>query len=152
MDTKGQETDAANPARAKGGRPRAGETLEIEHIRVLEAFVRRPNRARIALDLGMSASKVSAILRLPVVQAELAKLTADVLEMARQHLLTAVGHALDTLVALLDDQDPTVRFRAAKEILDRAMSLSESGGVSETEAAVDQRIAATISELEAVRG
>jgi transposase-like protein len=87
-----------------------------------EGKARGKTSSQVAREIGISEVTASAWLKLPEVREMIQELQVEAWQESQSQLLQIQGEAVSTLVNLLKSQDETMRFKAAKELLDQCSS------------------------------
>ena len=112
------------------------QRLQQQHLKIVNLALSGLTRSQIAQEISMSPQNVGMVLKSPLVQNELARRRDKLEPRVDQEIATAVTRAKEcvedasenaakTMVGLMSEESPRVRFSAARDILDRAMGRAQ---------------------------
>ena len=104
-----------------------GSKLSAKQHRALSALLTSKSVAEAAAATGLGERTIYRWLTDPAFRQALSAAEGDLIDAATRRLLTLQGTALDTLEAVLGDEDASagVRIRAAQMVLDHLLKLRE---------------------------
>lgn len=123
--------------------------LTAKHMKIVDYLMEGMEAKDIAGVMGLKPETVARQINTPLLQNELARRRGDwekqqnyeqkeFMNDAKQILEEAGVNAANTMVGLLGDQDPSIKLRSAKEILDYSVSKEQGGGVANTTINIEQ--------------
>jgi patatin-like phospholipase/acyl hydrolase len=102
--------------------PEANRLVNLSEEHLLRIYVMRTNgmvAKEIGEKLGYPREVIEKILSSLEYKAMVSMVSKDIVESARHNLESAVGHAVSTLIGLLDSHDERIQIRASQDILNR---------------------------------
>jgi hypothetical protein len=142
-DTPHAPDDANNPEnrtpKGKGGRGKTGRAGAREAVALLLASGRTQESA--ASELQVDPRTIRRWLADPAFTARMNELRGMMLSVALGRLSESCGKAADALAGLVDSEDPDVKHRAAKAVLELVVKLRDAVTVEERLAEVERQLA-----------